>query len=182
MPDVGPVVLEKSGRARRLILSVRLERVRVAIPNRLTFKKAEQFARANLEWILRQRATITQREARDQHLKAGLSPIDRKAARAHLVTRLDELATYHGLPYNRVSIRGQRSRWGSCSATNNISLNMKLLWLPTELQDYVLLHELVHTLHPDHSSRFWERLEQICPGARRSRRQLREYRYCLTAQ
>ena len=181
LPDVGRVILEKSRRARRLILSVKVERVRVAVPRRVSFEKAEAFARANRDWIAVQQTKVRAAEERERRLQTDLPPIDREVARTHLVSRLEELADLHDLAHGRVSIRSQRTRWGSCSSRNNISLNMKLLWLPVRLQDYVLLHELVHTQVPDHSPRFWHRLEQVCPGARRLRRELREYRYCLTA-
>lgn len=181
LPRVGPVLLERSHRARRLILSVRSDRVRVAVPRHTSFQRAEEFARANTPWILDQLARVREAESRDHHLRAGLDPIDRKTARTHLVARLEELSAYHGFAYNQVSIRDQRTRWGSCSSANNLSLNMKLLWLPSELQDYVLLHELAHTRIPDHSRRFWDLLERVCPGARRLRRELKDYRHCLSA-
>lgn len=91
-----------------------------------------------------------------------------------LPARLDQLATLHGLDYRRVQIRGQRTRWGSCSSSGTISLNYKLMFLSTELVDYVLLHELAHTRHLDHSPAFWRQLSGMHPGARVLDRQLNE--------
>jgi predicted metal-dependent hydrolase len=87
-------------------------------------------------------------------------------ARAVLPPRLAELAVMHGLNYSKVQVRGQRSVWGSYSSTGTLSLNYKLLFLPPELVDYVLLHELAHTLYLDHSAKFWQQLEQFHPDAR----------------
>ncbi len=100
---------------------------------------------------------------------------DRQAIRALLTTRLATLAAIHGFRYNRVFLRNQRTRWGSCSSQNNINLNVKLLRLPHDLRDYVLLHELVHTRIPNHGPKFWAALEAYCPGARRLERRLRDY-------
>lgn len=69
--------------------------------------------------------------------------------------RLAALAELHGFHFNRVTIRGQKTRWGSCSSSKNINLNYKLLFLEPPLVDYVLIHELCHTLEMNHSARFW---------------------------
>ena len=69
--------------------------------------------------------------------------------------RLAVLAQLHGFHFNRVTIRGQKTRWGSCSSQKNINLNYKLLFLEEPLVDYVLIHELCHTVEMNHSKRFW---------------------------
>ncbi len=86
-------------------------------------------------------------------------------AQRTLVPQLGDLARSHGFEFGRVSIRGQRSRWGSCSAKGGISLNFKLLFLPPELVRYVLLHELCHTRELNHSQRFWRLLESVEPAS-----------------
>jgi len=80
--------------------------------------------------------------------------------------RLRELSAAMGLPCARLHLRAQKTRWGSCSASGTISLNCTLLFLPPELADYVLLHELCHTRHLDHSREYWALLETLLPGAR----------------
>ena len=72
-----------------------------------------------------------------------------------LSSRLKCLAEQHGFHYQRLTIRGQKTRWGSCSSKKNINLNYKLLFLDQALVDYVLIHELCHTIEMNHSSRFW---------------------------
>lgn len=76
-------------------------------------------------------------------------------ARNEFSLRLQQISNETGLDWKRLSIRGQKTRWGSCSATGNISLNYKMLFLPENLVDHVLLHELVHTREMNHSQRFW---------------------------
>lgn len=90
----------------------------------------------------------------------------RQLARQVLPPRLASHAATHALTYSKVQIRGQRTVWGSYSSTGTLSLNYKLLFLPPELVDYVLLHELAHTLCMDHSPEFWRQLEKLQPGAR----------------
>lgn len=101
-----------------------------------------------------------------QAVRAALARWLRGVARGHLVARLGTLAERHDLRFERVSIRGQRTRWASCSARGTISLNYKLLFLPPALVDHVLLHELAHTRHLDHSTRFWRLLAELDPSWR----------------
>ncbi len=96
-----------------------------------------------------------------------------RRARAALVPRLSLLAAGHGLSFDRVTIRHQRSRWGSCSRRGTVSLNARLLFFPPDLVDYVLLHELCHTVEMNHSPRFWRVLEEHHPGSAVYRRRLR---------
>ena len=83
-------------------------------------------------------------------------------------------AREQGMVYRKLSIRGQRTLWGSYSSSGTLSLNYKLLFLPPQMVDYVVLHELAHTRHMDHSNDFWDLLEQMMPGARRIDEELHE--------
>ena len=96
-----------------------------------------------------------------------------RRARQELESRLASLAGQHGLGYQRVSIRKQRTRWGSCSRHQAISLNAKLLLMPPAAVDYVLLHELCHTVEMNHSSRFWSLLEKHDPDYRAHKKLLK---------
>ncbi len=174
-PEVGTIKYIGNNRAKRIIVSIKPEHVRVVIPKRQSFKNAQQFVESRLDWIK------TNRLSMDLQLqkKKKLPEIDRKVARKILCRRIGELAQLHNFVYNRVSIRKQKTRWGSCSSKNNINLNANLLHLPSELMDYVLLHELVHTRVKDHSKDFWNELNTIVPNARQVDRRLKDYQYCL---
>lgn len=102
-------------------------------------------------------------------------PVDRVKARKHLVERLDELCKRNGFKYHRVFVKNQKTRWGSCSAKNNINLNVNLVRLPDELIDYVILHELVHTRIKDHSHLFWEELGKFLKDPKSLDKKLRQY-------
>ena len=94
-------------------------------------------------------------------------------ARKEFTARLQTITNTTGLEWNRLSIRGQKTRWGSCSARADISLNFKLLFLPAELVDHVLLHELVHTKELNHSQRFWALMKKFDPYCNKHRAELR---------
>jgi len=87
------------------------------------------------------------------------------------------LAKIYNFKYARASIRNQKTKWGSCSAKNNISLNINLVGLPDQLRDYVILHELVHTGIKNHSKKFWTELDKYTAGsAKELSKKLRKYR------
>ena len=107
------------------------------------------------------------------------NPVDRNAARRQLVERLNYLAHKYGYEYNRVFIKNQKTRWGSCSGQNNINLNVNLVRLPVELIDYTLLHELVHTRIKNHGKQFWAQMDRLLGDARKLDRALSEYNLLL---
>ncbi len=95
-------------------------------------------------------------------------------AKEHLTPRLKALGAKMDLKAQRISVRHQRTRWGSCSKQRNISLNLNLLFLPPEHVDYVLIHELCHIAELNHSRRFWALVERHCPDYRSLNAQIRE--------
>lgn len=97
-----------------------------------------------------------------------------RQAREHLVPRLQVLGKQTGLRHRHVYLRRQKTRWASCSRHKAISLNVKLLFLTPELVEYVLLHELCHTVELNHSIRFWALVQRHCPGYRQRDAMLRE--------
>lgn len=105
--------------------------------------------------------------------KQALAVWAKKLGKKYLPERLKEISKRIDLPYASVAIRGQRSRWGSCSADKDINLNYKLLFLPSELVDHILIHELCHTVHLNHSSKFWRLVAKFDPQWKENSRQVR---------
>ncbi|HVY71966.1 MAG TPA: SprT family zinc-dependent metalloprotease [Verrucomicrobiae bacterium] len=97
----------------------------------------------------------------------------RMAAR-ELPPRVMELAALHGLIVRRVSVRNQKSRWGSCSQRGTVSLNWRLIQTPEFVRDYIILHELMHLRQMNHSSRFWREVKTVCPDYAIAERWLKE--------
>jgi len=128
--------------------------------------RPEVFVPKKIEWI---KQYEREREASQDNIdNIGIATVKKT-----LTSRLKHLADKHGFKYNKVSIRNQRTRWGSCSHNNNISLNAKLVKLPVELMDYVILHELVHTRIRNHSKKFWAELDQYVENAKVMAKKLR---------
>jgi predicted metal-dependent hydrolase len=167
-------------RARRYVLRIDAEgRVRITIPRGGSKKEAEAFARRQVDWIARQRARVS---------ASIVARTDRDAARARarieLPARLLELARVHALVgsidgsplrVTRVTVRNQRTRWGSCGREGHICLNWRLVLMPDRVRDYVLVHELMHLRRLDHSRAFWKLVETACPEFREARQWLRQH-------
>jgi len=96
-------------------------------------------------------------------------------AKKYLPERVHELASRFNFNYNKLTVKNAQTRWGSCSASNNINLNLQLMRLPDRLIDYVILHELTHTVHKNHQKSFWNALENAFPGAKTSDKELNNY-------
>jgi hypothetical protein len=109
-------------------------------------------------------------------IKNTLVEVMRWEAKIYLPKRLKELAEKHGFKYQNVSIKNASTRWGSCSSVNNINLNLHLMRVPEHLIDYVLLHELVHTVVKNHGEKFWLLLEHCYPNARKADKEMNNYR------
>lgn len=106
--------------------------------------------------------------------RAGVELHLRRLATAELPLRVRELATAHGCAVQKISVRNQRSRWGSCSRQGHVSLNWRLVQVPPEVRDYIILHELMHLREMNHSPRFWKHVAAVCPGYRESEAWLRK--------
>lgn len=170
LPDEPPPRFVRHRRARRYILRVLDDgTVRVTVPRWGTKRDAQAFVAASQPWIADQRA---RRLARPRHAAADTSEA-RRRARAELPPLLLALAAAHGIEVSRVTIRDQRSRWGSCSRRGTITLNWRLVLVPDFVREYVMLHELMHRRELNHSPRFWRLVAAVCPRLVEARRWLR---------
>jgi len=144
--------------------------------HKLTIREGvrENVALKNLQIIVTLRPT-TSRTARERLIKDGVAQALRQEAKAYLPRRLKYFALEHNFKYRQVRFAHAKSRWGSCSTSGTVSLNIMLMTLPQELIDYVILHELNHTKHMDHSREFWADLEKICPHAKRKKTWLKQF-------
>ena len=100
----------------------------------------------------------------------------RREAKSILPDRLNELANQYGFRYGTLSIKNMKTRWGSCTGRNGINLNLHLVRLPAHLSDYIMLHELVHTIHKNHGKYFWETLNKFCTDAKGKASELKNFR------
>lgn len=169
-PRLGEVTLSQTLRARRISISVRATgAVRLAFPCGVSQKRALGFLEQKEAWIGAARERLARKRA---SLPPQLSPEERKArieelrraAKADLPGRIARLSEATGLKYEKLSIRASRTKWGSCSGRNHISLSLFLMTLPEHLRDYVIVHELCHTVHHNHSPRFHALVDRLLGG------------------
>ena len=160
--QIGDVVFRKRKGCRRISIRVHpVKGVSVTVPYMVPYMAAEAFFRLKRDWVL-------ETMARQKEKYKDVAPADpqeveslRRQAKKVLPVRLAELAGRYGFTYNRVAIKHNSSNWGSCSAKNNINLNLNIVRLPEVLQDYILLHELCHLRHRNHGREFHELLGQL---------------------
>lgn len=176
---VGEILLERSRRAKHINLSVRpFKGVRVAVPYGVSFARAEEVVQSKAGWLKRHVDRMVLVEKRATELKKN-NYINRREAGKSIIKRLNELSEKYGFNYNKVFVKNQKTRWGSCSEKNNINLNVNLVLLPDELIDYTILHELVHTRIKDHSKRFWDELNKYVGYAKELDRKLKNHKFLL---
>lgn len=161
-PQIGQVLLKKSTKARRISIRVHPVRgVTVSVPYVVPYMAAEAFFRLKRQWVIE--AIERQKEKYKDvrvHDKAEIDQM-RLQAKAELPGRLADLAARYGFVFNKVTIKNNTTNWGSCSIRNNINLNLKIVRLPSVLQDYIILHELCHLRHRDHGNAFHLLLEHL---------------------
>jgi hypothetical protein len=116
---------------------------------------------------LRRRHSLARQAAYTKH---------QAAARSLINSRLAHFNSFYGFSYGRVSIRDQKTRWGSCSRQGNLNFNYRLLHLRTELCDYVIVHELCHLQELNHGRGFWELVRKVIPNHQELRRELKQIR------
>ena len=100
----------------------------------------------------------------------------KEQARALVNSRLDYFNLHYKFKYGRVSIRNQKSRWGSCSSKGNLNFNYKIVLLPSHLADYIIVHELCHLKEFNHSQKFWSLVGEILPDYKKLQRELKRVR------
>ena len=180
------VTFVRHPRARRYVIRVTQDgTVRVTVPRWGSKRSGAAFVAEQHAWIEKQLVRLgrerSEHERRRSNDEAGQTNDERRAseratikrANAELPPRLLELASRHGLAVTKISIRNQRWRWGSCSRSGHICLNWRLVTLPEDVRDYVLIHELMHLKRMDHSPAFWKLVADACPGYQDARRWLR---------
>ena len=154
-------------------------RVVVRCPSRMPKREVEAFVASKRGWL-------------ESHLNrlGPKEPVLTEPERAELISRAKKVipmraayfAPLAGVTYGRITVRSQRTRWGSCSAKGNLNFNCMLMLAPEGVLDYVVVHELCHRKHMDHSGAFWAEVERILPDYRERRAWLKENGNSLIAR
>lgn len=157
------------------------KKIKVRVPRRASKAQIEEMLKAKHDWILKTLDKIEQRNTAEAREYAEAKPLSseeikklKKEARNYLASLTEYWAEKIGVSYGRISIRGQKTRWGSCSSKGNLNYNYLLMLCPDEVAEYVVIHELCHRIHMNHSKRFWEKIEEFCPNHRQARKWLKQ--------
>lgn len=167
--------LKFSRRARHMRLTVSCEgAVAVTLPRGLPEHKAEHFIRQKAAWILKKIEYFRRFKPSEVILdKPKHYNEHRNQAFLFVRDRVAHFQSHYGVAYRAITIKNQKTRWGSCSKKGNLNFNYKLLFLPPELADYLIVHELCHLREFNHSPRFWNLVRQTMPKYREYRKLLR---------
>ena len=149
------------------------------IPTRVSDRELKAFVENHRSWILEKTEVMAEREEKRKSTPAPppelLSKTDRMKIQLKIGKRVRHYCEAMGVTVGYVTVKNQKTRWGSCSAKGNVNFNYQLAFLPDELLDYVVIHELAHRHHMNHSRAFWAEVEKYCPDYLERREQLKEY-------
>lgn len=170
----------RRSRRRSIGLEVRPDgSVILRAPNRLPKRDMVRFLREKEAWLQK---CIAEVQARESFVEAaGIEPLTdeelsalTKAAREYFTEKCAWLAPLVGVDYGRISIRHQKTRWGSCSSKGNLNFNCLLMLAPEDVRDYVVVHELCHRKEMNHSAAFWAEVARVVPDYKEKERWLKE--------
>ena len=161
-------------------------RVTFRIPKQLPGTDVQKQLESHRGWILNKLREMEDRRKKREKAKeqagahtnqfpewGALQTAEKKHIQESFRQRAEYYAGMMGVTFGNITIRNQKTRWGSCSGKGNLNFNYKLYFLPAELMDYVIIHELAHRRHMNHSAAFWQVVEQYCPEWRTARARLR---------
>lgn len=148
------------------------------IPRRLSDKELKKFLEEHKTWVFQKKAIFEDRRKNRETSwiipVSELMPEDIEKIKAKFSERVQYYSNRMGVTYKRITIRNQKTRWGSCSEKGNLNFNYRLYYFPLELLDYVVVHELAHRKHMNHSAVFWEEVGRYCPDYKECRKRLKE--------
>ena len=157
------------------------KRVIVRTPMRYGRARGERFVREKQDWILQVQQNMERKEKEREKRKENLPQWTRKDYEQHkrlAAQVLEQKAAFFaqkmGVDYGRISIRDQKTRWGSCSVKGNLNFNWRLILAPEQVLDYVVVHELAHRKEMNHSKKFWNLVEAVLPDYKSRRGWLKE--------
>lgn len=175
---LGRIECVRSLRARSIRLVVRPDgSVRLSYPVFSSRSRAIAFAESKAAWIAATRRRLAERTATYPTISLAEVEALRREARNYIPATIARLATRHGFGYSSLRISSAHTRWGSCSGRNGISISLFVMLLPEHLREFIILHELCHTRHHNHSTAFHSLLDSLVGGNEKAfNRELKAYK------
>ncbi|MBD3248409.1 DUF45 domain-containing protein [Candidatus Falkowbacteria bacterium] len=173
--------INRSRRAKNIRLSVHSDtKIVLTIPWWVPETIGRAFLNSKKDWLMKKISEIENRSKQGFDRVFGRKDYlqNKEKAREFVLSRLRYYNDIYGFNYGRISIRDTKSRWGSCSAKGNLNFSYKLLFLPQDLADYVIVHELCHLQELNHSKNFWALVGKCIPQHKSRRKRLKNF-FCL---
>lgn len=161
-----------------IAIEIRMDGIIVRAPKGMSRREIDAFLEKKRSWIENALAKMqTRKDAIDQLPAFTVDEIKEMAEKALVIIpeKVRKFAPLVGVDYGRITIRNQRSRWGSCSSKGNLNFNCLLVLFPEEVMDYVVVHELCHRKHMNHSAEFYAEVARVLPEYRASQKWLKEH-------
>ncbi len=159
--------------------------VKIRIPYGASRRDVAAFLEKHQNWILRKQEQFRRREqVKAEETRNGgtelpgwesLSAGEKKKIKEKITERVGIFSRQMGVTVGRITVRNQKTRWGSCSAQGNVNFNYRLYYMPEALLDYVVIHELAHRRQMNHSPRFWREVERFCPDYKKKKAELKDW-------
>lgn len=155
--------------------------ITVRVPNRTSDKEIQHLLIEKRIWIITKYLEVLKQQ--QNRPVSNLTDVQRAAleqryiaaAKDYFPKRVDYYSQFTGGSYSRITIRDQKTRWGSCSAKGTLSFNWRLMLAPPSIPDYVIVHELCHLTYMNHSAAFWQKVESVYPDYRNARKWLKDH-------
>jgi len=168
--------LKRSKRAKRVRIVVNCDAsVTVVLPSMIGENFAEKFLREKSDWILK-KIEYFKKNKNFSIKKFGKKDYLKNKEKARLMVRekVDYFNEFYDFKFNKIAIRNQKTRWGSCSKKGNLNFNYKLIYLSKKLVNYIIIHELCHLKELNHSEKFWKLVSELVPHYKEIRKELRK--------
>lgn len=170
-----PIILERSNRKTLTIQITEDIHLLIKAPVRMSEREIYRFLKQKQFWIYKQaKRELSNAKNRIKRSEKEIQEL-REKAREILTVKSKVYASKLGVSFNKIRIGNQKTRWGSCSSKGTISYNWKLVLMPDEIMDYVVVHELCHLLEMNHSPRFWQLVEEVLPDYKAYRTWLKRH-------